>query len=594
MNDSLFQFVEISPDFEKLIMSKAKNQLDMAQSFDCVSGIMSKLSEHFNQISNEISKFNRIIQDFGIGDLYGVVLNSFSQLFDALGRQIIDQSNMGVQIIRKVIFPNIESLTDQYKSSNMSFSKVLEQYSAIEKNDTYEETHQMAESLIKEAKSRSGSLYSLSKIVDICQNCSVSSVGLALTQFISLSSKLFSQYLNDNQNLIQSAESSVTELKSAVQMSLAQRINTSSENEASLSVSKFWEMRLNSHSKVNEIFSKPSGMAWIGNTKTFRQSIWTRKYISYNKGILLAQDPNSIEKDILWPLPLITVNPNDKQRRFCIDIQMPNEKLHIQALSSYDQQEWINTFSNHNISVLGQTTDIKAYKCDDCGSNDSTWISINWGVHLCTKCAGVHRMYSNQSKVRSIVLDDIHPFVFQLFDSLGLGYSNTFLLSKQHKESIDNRTEEALRQIYITRKYIYKEWSRDSKKIDPFKALLKKDIVSLFESIHSGNIYDKDESLTLLHAACSLGYKEAVCLLVFSMKDIDCKDANEWTPLAYATHFQHLEIIEFLMKFGAAVNTTILQIANNTNNEAIIRLYGNKSTELTLTVPFSLKYTPIY
>ena len=79
MNDSLFQFVEISPDFEKLVMSKAKNQLDMAQSFDCVSGIMSKLSEHFNQISNEISKFNRIIQDFGIGDLYGVVLNIFSQ-----------------------------------------------------------------------------------------------------------------------------------------------------------------------------------------------------------------------------------------------------------------------------------------------------------------------------------------------------------------------------------------------------------------------------------------------------------------------------------------------------------------------------------
>ena len=29
--------------------------------------------------------------------------------------------------------------------------------------------------------------------------------------------------------------------------------------------------------------------------------------------------------------------------------------------------------------------------CADCNEPDPTWASTNWGVFICTQCAGVHR-----------------------------------------------------------------------------------------------------------------------------------------------------------------------------------------------------------
>ncbi|CAB9497704.1 with coiled-coil, ANK repeat and PH domain-containing protein [Seminavis robusta] len=45
-------------------------------------------------------------------------------------------------------------------------------------------------------------------------------------------------------------------------------------------------------------------------------------------------------------------------------------------------------------------------KCADCGSSDTEWASITYGILICTKCSGVHRaMGTHLSRVRSVKMD---------------------------------------------------------------------------------------------------------------------------------------------------------------------------------------------
>lgn len=47
------------------------------------------------------------------------------------------------------------------------------------------------------------------------------------------------------------------------------------------------------------------------------------------------------------------------------------------------------------------------YICGDCAGDETSWVSKDWGILLCQKCAGIHRgLGTHISKVRSIDLDD--------------------------------------------------------------------------------------------------------------------------------------------------------------------------------------------
>ena len=42
-------------------------------------------------------------------------------------------------------------------------------------------------------------------------------------------------------------------------------------------------------------------------------------------------------------------------------------------------------------------------RCADCNEPDPTWASTNWGVFICTQCAGVHRWENNLSRYYAVV-----------------------------------------------------------------------------------------------------------------------------------------------------------------------------------------------
>jgi hypothetical protein len=105
-------------------------------------------------------------------------------------------------------------------------------------------------------------------------------------------------------------------------------------------------------------------------------------------------------------------------------------------------------------------------RCADCDARDPDWTSINLGIFICIKCAGIHRNLGvHHSKVRSIDLDTAcwEPEQISFMESLGNLKSNAeyeafapcfYVRPKECDSSI-------IRENWIRAKYVRKEFVRD-------------------------------------------------------------------------------------------------------------------------------------
>jgi hypothetical protein len=63
--------------------------------------------------------------------------------------------------------------------------------------------------------------------------------------------------------------------------------------------------------------------------------------------------------------------------------------------------------------------------CADCETKDPDWVSLNLGILVCMECSGVHRSLGvHISKVRSLTLDKIDPFLMTYLRTVGNANSN--------------------------------------------------------------------------------------------------------------------------------------------------------------------------
>ncbi|KAL8617167.1 hypothetical protein ACOMHN_014337 [Nucella lapillus] len=101
--------------------------------------------------------------------------------------------------------------------------------------------------------------------------------------------------------------------------------------------------------------------------------------------------------------------------------------------------------------------------CADCEEDNPHWASINLGIVLCKKCAGIHRMFdSSVSKIRSLRMDTRvwTPSLIELMKAIGNANANLFweqdLLPVQ-KIAKDSLPEE--RKIFAQLKYHTKQYA---------------------------------------------------------------------------------------------------------------------------------------
>ncbi|KAL4230824.1 ADP-ribosylation factor GTPase-activating protein agd4 [Mactra antiquata] len=101
-------------------------------------------------------------------------------------------------------------------------------------------------------------------------------------------------------------------------------------------------------------------------------------------------------------------------------------------------------------------------KCADCGASDAHWASMNLGIVLCLKCAGIHRSFDlHLSKVRSLRMDTRvwNTGLIEMFKVIGNDNANNFWLKNLvpgtsiNKNTPINERKQHIEHKYRDRKY---------------------------------------------------------------------------------------------------------------------------------------------
>jgi hypothetical protein len=139
---------------------------------------------------------------------------------------------------------------------------------------------------------------------------------------------------------------------------------------------------------------------------------------------------------------------------------------------------------------------------------------------------------------------------------------NTLLLAKQPDVEIGPRTDENLREVFITRKYQKLDWAVSGEVPDPFKAIEAGDFLGLFHAISFGRAHDVSEGMTPLHAAVQSGDVVMTTIATCCVNDADVCDSGGWTPLCYALFYNEIEIAKFLLAMGANAHRATIDICS--------------------------------
>ncbi|KAK3100486.1 hypothetical protein FSP39_020867 [Pinctada imbricata] len=96
-------------------------------------------------------------------------------------------------------------------------------------------------------------------------------------------------------------------------------------------------------------------------------------------------------------------------------------------------------------------------RCADCGNEEAHWASINLGIVLCKKCAGIHRNFNSRlSRVKSLRMDTRiwTPSLIEMMKVIGNDNANAFWEKNlSDSERINEATPPDLRKTHIEDKY---------------------------------------------------------------------------------------------------------------------------------------------
>lgn len=263
------------------------------------------------------------------------------------------------------------------------------------------------------------------------------------------------------------------------------------------------------------------------------------------------------------------VKPEPSQPRpHCFSITSKDRVLLLQALTDYDMNHWLAVIQN-NISnqLQSQGLDISEQQCNqvdlysknicaDCGAMGASWSSINFGVTICDSCAGIHRsLPPSLTRVRSLQLDEVELQHRLFVEAIGSEKANSVLEANIQVQKININSNTDLRRDFIRDKYLNKNFVIP-KSVDVFQAIREQSIIAIYESLMCQQLTFVDGEFTPLHAASIIGNPIVFTMLSLNLKDLfNFKDQNNWYPLTYAVFYNHRDIVEILISFGADITT---------------------------------------
>ena len=330
---------------------------------------------------------------------------------------------------------------------------------------------------------------------------------------------------------------------------------------------------------------------------------WKRRWFHLKDGKLFYyRSANRSDRELVVAVLLCSVRECHNDRLNCFEIISPNRRSYVlQADTAYDMRKWIRVIQNCTEHMLASQQEFHSFQqpsskhlgpehnmehliseiralnpfCVDCGREDPEWLSINLGVTLCIECSGIHRSLGvHVSKVRSLILDGLDPYLFKVLKNIGNDFfnsfwegslrSNSFNVKQQFglvkPKNISSREdkEQWARLKYVNKAFVSKEIRDLSTKPDHmiqilFDAVMSDNINALVPLFASGvdiNFQDQSKSLnTALHYAC---LKNSISCVEYLLQNnaLCLKNADSLTPLQLAMNSGSKEVVSLFHRKG--------------------------------------------
>lgn len=596
--NDFFQYFDPSPTLEKntLFRFQIQNTL-LSTCRTCITNINS----HLLAVSEEINNFMTPFQNIGIDSSFLTVNQSIVKMFKNFTKALNSEMQLNLLNLSNTLSQNQR---DEFLRTNSEFQKAVDEYGNINPSQKPAIVKQQEHTLQTTMEARAEAMYDLCTSLEISEKTTLAAANQTFSTF-------FQCILDNMKSCVEIIESQIPEMEKAI--TVPSISDVAPKSEAKLYAEKCWETRRNPIGLTSDL-SHPSGVIWFRTHHLVTS--WTRKFMQFSDKILTIFDLQNPSNTKEYPLGLVTVvRHNSKKRRFCFKVQTAQDLIRIQALSNFDLDEWINIFNHHNSEVLGsvntapvssasnrsESNNGSNYCCADCGAPEATWCSLNWCTHLCLKCSGIHRqMSTDKSKVRSILLDKLNPIIQDMLILITNNGANDLLLANPpNNVNIDPRMDEATRTAYLTSKYVNFEYSTSALIPDPFQSIIKADYYGLFHAMNFGKSEEKYKSLTPLHAAASSGNPLITAIAACTTTSVDVEDEKGWTPLAYAIFYNNIEVIKFLVDFGAQPGhksidlfTLIIAVGNDEVMSLLLKNANYCPGQQKVFKPISNKFAP--
>ncbi|XP_064422731.1 arf-GAP with Rho-GAP domain, ANK repeat and PH domain-containing protein 1-like [Latimeria chalumnae] len=226
-----------------------------------------------------------------------------------------------------------------------------------------------------------------------------------------------------------------------------------------------------------------------------------------------------------------------KMKKICFELTTPHNVIYFTTSSEGETDKWVATLTEAAEKTLSCSDVVERVwavpencQCADCGDSYPKWASVNFGVLICSKCAGEHRsLHPNISKVRSLTMDKKiwTESLIQFFIDVGnKGINAVLALNVPPSESIGPGSSSRDRQNFISSKY------QDGK----------------YRKIHPLFGLQGELNQALCRAVLQNGNISETLLLVFSGAQVACNtgDPRHPTPAALAEREGQLLQLEFL------------------------------------------------